>query len=123
MRYILAVDDDPQLLTSVCRLLQAYGHDVRGVGDGEGALAAMRADPPGLVLLDVSMPGLSGFDVLRSARADPALTGVPIIMVTASAASTRDDALRLGAADWLAKGQGWPDALLRAVERFVVASP
>jgi CheY-like chemotaxis protein len=88
--------------------------------DGAEALSAMRAEPPALVLLDVSMPGLSGLDVLRAAGADAALARVPIVMFSGNQdPRTRDEAMRLGARGFLVKGLDWPESLWQVVEQFL----
>ena len=120
MGHILIVDDDEAVRTSVCRLLRSQRYCACAVADGAEALSAMRAELPALVLLDVSMPGLSGLDVLRAARADPALAGVPVVMLTANYdPRTRDEAVRLGARGFLVKGRDWPGSLWQVVEQFL----
>jgi two-component system KDP operon response regulator KdpE len=100
---ILVVDDEPDVVESV-RLgftLQWREVEVVGAQDGEGALDAVEAEPPDIVLLDIGLPGMDGFDVLRAIRA---FSDVPIVMLTA-----RDDAmdkvkgLELGADDYVTK--------------------
>ena len=118
MGHILVVDDDAAVRTSVCRLLRSGRYLTRAVVDGAEALSAMRAEPPALVLLDVSMPGLSGLDVLRTAGVDAALTRVPIVMFSADQDPwTRDEAMRLGARGFLVKGRDWPGLLWQVVEQ------
>src|SRR5215213_6989325 len=98
MPHILLVDDDAHVRKSVCRLLRVWGYDARAVADGEAGLDAMREAPPALVLLDVTMPGLSGLGVLQAIAADPALAGVPVVMLSGEDDTrTREEAARLGA--------------------------
>src|ERR671913_859351 len=120
MGHILVVDDDEAVRKSVCRLLRSGGYPARGVADGEAGLQAMRAERPALVLLDVAMPGVSGLEVLRAARADPSLAGVPVVMLTANdEPGTRAEAHRLGAGAFLRKGRDWPGSLWRGGGRVV----
>jgi putative two-component system response regulator len=120
MQHILIVDDYEAVRTSVCRLLRSAGYHAVAVADGEAALDAMRAERPALVLLDVSMQGLSGLGVLRAAGADPSLAGVPIVMLTADEdPATRAEAERLGARGFLQKGRDWPDSLWRVIDQFL----
>jgi putative two-component system response regulator len=120
MGYILIVDDDTAVRTSVCRLLRAGRYRTRPVADGAEALSAMRAARPALVLLDVSMPGMTGLEALRVAGADPSLAGVPIVMLTANEdRGTRGEAERLGARGFRIKGLDWPESLWRVVAKFV----
>jgi DNA-binding response OmpR family regulator len=89
---ILFADDDPDNRDLVARLLRGRGgHDVTTVSDGESALAALARDPFDLVLLDVRMPGLSGFDVLNRIRKHPDWRAIPVVMI--SALGEEDDIL------------------------------
>ena len=82
---VLVADDDPITRELVVFRLQADGHECIAVEDGTGALAAVRERVPELAVLDVNMPGMSGFDVCRELRTDPALGRLPVLMLTASA--------------------------------------
>ncbi|OIQ89377.1 cyclic di-GMP phosphodiesterase Gmr [mine drainage metagenome] len=100
----MAVDDTPASLKYMTDLLRAEGHEVRSAINGELALRAAQADPPELVLLDVRMPGLDGFEVCRRLKAHPATREVPVIFV--SALSDIDDKVEgfaLGAVDFVTK--------------------
>jgi DNA-binding response OmpR family regulator len=102
MAHILVVDDEPAIVTVVRERLEREGFAVRAVASGEEALAHMDADPADLVVLDVMLPGMDGFEVLRRLRS--AGHTVPVIVLTA-----RDEdvdkivGLELGADDYLAK--------------------
>ena len=80
MSRILIVDDDRSLLELLTDYLGRLGHEIRGVPDGQQALACFDDPPPELVLLDVTMPGLDGWQVLARIRA---ASQVPVIMLTA----------------------------------------
>lgn len=80
---VLVVDDDPRNRKLMVTLIQAEGFAVRSVDSGAAALAAVAEEAPALLLLDVMMPGVDGFDVLRRLKADPQLNGIPVVMVTA----------------------------------------
>lgn len=82
-RKVLVVDDDPRNRKLMEMLIQADGYAVHSVESGPAALAAVAAEPPALILLDIMMPGMDGFDVLRRLKADPLANGIPVIMVTA----------------------------------------
>jgi two-component system, OmpR family, alkaline phosphatase synthesis response regulator PhoP len=82
---ILVVDDDPKIVRVVEINLTQAGYQVRTAADGEEALAAATQERPDLVLLDVMMPRLDGFDTLKRLKADPALTDIPVVMLTARA--------------------------------------
>ena len=101
---ILVVDDVEKNVRLLADVLAARGFRTRGVHSGEAALAAIAKEPPDLVLLDVMMPGLSGYEVCRAIRADPALGILPVILVTAlDPDSERVKGLEAGADDFLTK--------------------
>ena len=83
MTVVLVADDDADIRDLVAFKLEQAGLEVIAVEDGETALEEARARQPELAVLDISMPGLSGIDVCRMLRADPATTGMLIIMLTA----------------------------------------
>ena len=82
---VLVVDDDRDIRDLVTFKLEQAGYEVRQAEDGLQALEAVREWAPDLVVLDVMMPGLSGVDVTRELRADPATAGTPVILLTAKA--------------------------------------
>ncbi len=84
---ILVADDNPMNLDILETRLRAHGYEVVSAADGEAALALAREAAPDLILLDVMMPKLDGFEVCRRLRADPTLPFVPVILVTAKADS------------------------------------
>jgi two-component system alkaline phosphatase synthesis response regulator PhoP len=100
MATILVVDDEPDLVEIVRFRLERDGYTVVTAADGETGLARVLADEPDLIVLDVMMPGLDGFEVLRRLRRDPAYAAVgaamPVILLTARA-------------DFTAKAQGWEE--------------
>jgi len=85
-------------------LLQASGHEVALAPDGPSALAQLRAREPDLLILDVAMPGMSGFDVCRAVKANPLTARVPVLMLTAEAdVESKVQGFDAGADDYLAK--------------------
>lgn len=80
---ILVVDDDEFNLKLLNRMLTIEGHAVRTAASGKEALASVKEQLPDLVLLDVMMPDIDGFEVVSRLRADPRSRSIPIIMVTA----------------------------------------
>ena len=82
---VLVVDDDPKLVRIVEINLTQEGYRVRTAGDGEAALAAVAEERPDLVVLDVMMPGIDGFEVLKRLKADAASADIPVVMLTARA--------------------------------------
>jgi putative two-component system response regulator len=103
-RTILIVDDTPQNLTVLGELLQPLYH-VRAATCGQRALRAAHSEPrPDLILLDVMMPEMDGYEVLRRLRADAASSDIPVIFITAmSAAEDEERGLELGAVDYITK--------------------
>lgn len=93
---ILIADDEPNIVISLEFMMKREGHRVLVARDGAEALAAIRDERPALVLLDATMPELSGFDVCEAVRADPAIAGTRILMLTAKGRET-DMARGLGA--------------------------
>ena len=85
---VLIADDEPNIVISLEFLMKREGHAVSIARDGPGALEAIRATRPDLVLLDVMMPGMSGFEVCQAVRADEALAGVRILMLSAKGRDT-----------------------------------
>lgn len=103
---ILLVEDDDSLATVYQTRLQAEAFDVRRVPNGEDALAAAIEYKPDLILLDVMMPKVSGFDVLDILRNTPETANVKVIMLTAlSQDSDKERAVSLGVDDYLVKSQ------------------
>ncbi|MEK7059268.1 MAG: response regulator [Patescibacteria group bacterium] len=103
---ILLVEDDDALANVYVTRLQAEGFDIRRMNNGEEALAAATSYKPDLILLDVMMPKVSGFDALDILRNTPETANVKVIMLTAlSQDSDQDRAKTLGADDYLVKSQ------------------
>ena len=103
---ILMVEDDEGLAAVYVARLQAEGFNVQRVANGEEALAAAVSFKPDLILLDVMMPKVSGFDVLDILRNTPETTNIRIIMLTAlSQDADKERAQELGADDYLVKSQ------------------
>jgi CheY-like chemotaxis protein len=97
-------------------------YDLDDYENGADALAGIARDRPDLVLLDVSLPGMDGVEVLRRLRADPALAGLPVIALTAHAmASDREKYLGLGFDDYVTKPIVDEQVLLLAIARHLGA--
>jgi len=104
MTKILCVDDEPLNLELLEALLTPAGYEVLRAESGGKALAAIRAESPDLVLLDVMMPGLSGYDVLKQIRGDKTIRDIPVVMVTAlKEVEDRVNALEAGCDDFISK--------------------
>jgi len=101
---VLVVDDTPHNVKLLADLLAVKGYQVATAVNGEEALSKVASDPPDLILLDVMMPGLSGYDVCRRLRADPGTALLPIVLVTSlDPQSERVKGIEAGADDFLGK--------------------
>lgn len=101
---ILVVDDTPANLTLLVETLRAAGYRALPADSGELALAAVAAQVPDLILLDIRMPGLGGFDVCRRLKARPASRDVPILFISAFGdGAERAEGFALGAVDFISK--------------------
>ncbi len=101
---VLIVDDEPNIVISVEFLMKREGFEVSVARDGEEALECIRADRPDLVVLDVMMPKLNGFEVCERVRADPELAATLILILTAKGREVEmKKGLSLGADAYVAK--------------------
>lgn len=116
---ILVVEDDDDIRELVSYNLLREGYQVAGVASGEDALAAIKAKPPDLVLLDLMLPGLDGLSVCRQLKGDPATEPLPVIMLTAKG-EERDvvTGLGLGADDYVTKPFS-PKVLLARIQAVI----
>ena len=115
---VLVVDDSITMRRVLQRLLQREGYRVAVAADGRQALDALRLERPALVLSDVEMPRMDGFELLRSIRASDKLSQLPVVMITSRIADKhRDHAKELGANEYLGKPYS-EDELLQVLERY-----
>ncbi|WFP51557.1 response regulator [Methylomonas sp. EFPC3] len=111
---ILAVDDTPDSLKLLTQLLQSEGYEIRSAINGELALQSALLNPPELILLDVRMPDMDGFEVCRRLKAYPQTRSVPVIFVTAlSEINEKVDGFKLGAVDFITKPYQREELLVR----------
>ena len=114
---ILIVEDHPTMREAMRLVLEGEGFDIDEASDGDQALAAVQDDRPDLVLLDMSIPGASGSEVLAAVKSDPA-SEVRVIVVTATGEEGRAAAMTAGADHYFTKPFS-PIALLHAVEEVL----
>lgn len=116
---ILVVEDTPESLALLSQILIDAGYAVRQAPDGELALWTLNTRAPDLLLLDVRMPGLDGFEVCRRLKADPKLAQVPVIFLSAlDAVEDKVKGLTLGAVDYIAKPYR-PEEVLARVKTHI----
>ncbi len=119
---ILCVEDEPDMIDLVRLILEREGFEVLGAMGGQEGLEAIRREKPDVVLLDLMMPDMDGWEVYRQVRNDPKLKHTPIIILTAKAQSV-DKVLGLHVAkvdDYVTKPFG-PQELVWSVERVLAA--
>ncbi|MGH7701733.1 MAG: response regulator [Gemmatimonadales bacterium] len=120
-KLILVIDDDPDQRRFLERMLSGAGYGVRTAPDGEAGLKLAVASPPSLIILDVMMPHLNGYQTCRALRKNPATSGLPIIVLT-----TKDQpadefwASEVGADAFLPKAANLP-LLLDTISRLTEA--
>jgi len=103
-KYILIVDDAPNIVLSLEFLMKKEGYDVHSVSNGEEAMTAIAEKIPDLILLDVMMPRMDGYEVCQELRANPDWQDIKILMLTAKGRDVeREKGLALGADDYVTK--------------------
>jgi len=116
---VLIVDDEPEIGRILGVILRGAGFEVAAVDGGRAALEHLAASATDLVLLDVTMPELDGFETLRRIRESPATARLPVLMLTANAgAADRARAESLGADDFIAKPFDPADVVARIHARL-----
>jgi twitching motility two-component system response regulator PilH len=109
---ILIIDDSPTDVRVFTTLLERAGHDVKSVGTAEEGIERVRAEAPDLVIMDVIMPGMNGFQATRTLSRDPATAGVPIVMISTKSMETdRVWGMRQGAKAFITKPVNEKDLL------------
>jgi len=116
---VLVVDDSPTIRAVLGRMLEVDGYEVVRAADGEHALEVARAEPPAMIFLDIVLPGMNGFAVLRSLRHDAATQHIPIVMISGNQQATEQFYVqRFGADDFISKPFGHAD-VARSIDRLV----
>ena len=101
---VLLIEDEPNIIEAISFILSRDGFTVHTHADGESAMTRVFATPPDMIILDVMLPGRSGYDILRDLRADPRTETLPVLMLTARGqAKDRELAMRLGATHFMTK--------------------
>lgn len=120
---VLLVEDSKFLKVSTERALTSAGYEVISAGDGAQALLLAREHLPALILLDIMLPKMSGQDVLKALKNDPATAAIPVMMLSGLSQKNANQLVKDGATCFFEKsdsmlGKG-PDSLLAAVDRMM----
>lgn len=120
---VLIVEDEEDAADLFAEMMRVSGFRVLKTIKSTPAISIMLAEKPDLVLLDIMMPEISGLDILRQMRSDPALAGIPVIVVTAKSMPTDiKNSMEAGASTYLTKPVGFLE-LKEAVERTLADKP
>jgi len=117
---ILLIEDEELIITLLQRKLEKEGYQVSVAKDGIEGMEKMREDSPDLILLDIVMPRMGGFEVMEEMRKEKELKIIPIIIISNSGQPVElDRAKKLGARDWLIKTEFDPQEVLTKVKKQI----
>ncbi|HGJ66350.1 TPA: response regulator, partial [bacterium] len=117
---VLAIDDDPNALEIIKRILDSISLEIKMVQDGKFGLDAINADPPGVIILDLLMPGMNGIDVLNELKKKDETKDIPIIVVTAKELNKEEHNLIINnTSALLQKGMFRPEDLSNLIESII----
>ncbi|OGG57084.1 hypothetical protein A3D71_04365 [Candidatus Kaiserbacteria bacterium RIFCSPHIGHO2_02_FULL_55_20] len=123
---VLMIDDDGFFTSIIANAFKKHGCEIRSARDGESGIESARKERPDLVLLDMAMVGMDGFETLSTLKNDPATASIPIIIFSGSAGSSdtekHEQAKLAGAADFLEKMQFTPEQLWERVKGLLGSS-
>ena len=111
---VLLIDDDPRLVAALQIRLEAAGYVVQTASRGDEGIAAAQSFRPHVIILDIQMPGMNGFEVCRHIRCDPELCNTPLIVISATGQdSVRQAAAEAGANCFVAKPYQFPQVMAK----------
>ncbi len=117
---ILIVEDDEFLRGLIGKKLQSEGFTVSAAADGEKAIEKIKEEKPDLVLLDLLLPGVDGFEVLSKIKSNPATSKISVIILSNLGQKEEiEKGLKLGASDYLIKAQFTTDEILEKIKKTV----
>lgn len=117
---ILLVEDEEIIIDLLKKKLERENYDVRVARDGEEGLKAMQREKPDLILLDIIMPKMGGFEVMEEMQKDEELKQIPVIVISNSGQPVElDRAKKLGARDWLIKTEFDPQEVIDKVKKQI----
>ena len=117
---ILVVEDDKFLRELIYQKLTREGYDVKEAIDGEDGVVKVKEEKPDIILLDLILPGMDGFEVLAKIKDDPEVENIPVVIL--SNLGQRDDVergLKLGAVDFLIKAHFTPGEIIEKIEKVM----
>ena len=117
---ILVVEDDKFLRELITQKLAREGYDVKESVDGEEGVIKVKEEKPDVILLDLILPGIDGFEVLAKIKEDPEVENIPVVIL--SNLGQRDDVergLKLGAVDFLIKAHFTPGEIIEKIEKIM----
>ncbi len=118
-RTVLIIEDEKLIIVSTQMVLEAAGFRVESAVNGEEGIAKARSVAPDLILLDIMMPGIDGWETLTRLKRDPATAGIPVVIFTAREhARGHQRSAEMGAVDYFRKPFE-PDELIELVEKHV----
>ena len=120
MANLLVVDDEPDIRRVIVKIMEARGHKVNTATDGVQALQSISDDPPDLIILDLNLPHVDGFEVCGRIKSDKATQHIPVVMITAAYAAVADAerGTQLGADEYVTK-PFLREVLVHNVERLL----
>ncbi len=117
-KVVLLVDDDLTLREMYDERLKAEGFEIVQATNGEEALAKAKETKPNVILLDIMMPKVNGFDVLKQLKEDAELKAIPVIILTALIQDVdRLQGMQLGAADYIVKSETMPGEVIAKIKK------
>lgn len=120
MKKVLVVEDEELIADLLQRKLQKQGYYAFVARDGEEGLERIKAERPDLVLLDILLPRLNGFEVLHEMKKDEELKKIPVIIISNSGQSSEiDKAKEIGVRDWLIKTEFDPEEVVEKVKKQI----
>src|SRR2546422_11019155 len=118
---ILVAEDDPDNRCIVVKVLTLDGHETLEAADGESALALARRERPDLIVMDLAMPGMDGWEASRRLKADPQTADIPIIALTAFAMRGDEERAREAGCDGYLPKPCRPQTIRETVRRFLAS--
>ena len=117
---ILLIEDDKFLRDLMNKKLLSMGYDVVAAADGESGLTMIKESKPDVVLLDLILPGINGFEVLERAKKDPETASIPVIILSNLGQSEDiEKGLKLGAKDFLVKAHFTPQEIINKLKAIL----